>query len=171
MITARPIQFSQFKGIPNVEEVFERAALKASRRIEKLYAATFESWDEKPGIETKVTPRAVTVRLTGEKAFHWKLIDGGTEPRDILPRPENERQMLSFQRGWKAKTAPGSLSSGSGGKSGAFMHTPQVGGGYTAQQSIKARHWTPLIRKESKAIMHEELTKAFRIRTLLKGRS
>lgn len=171
MITARPIRFSQFKDIPDVEEIFERAALKASKPIAELYKATFATWEEKPGIEVKVTPKTVTIRLTGEKAFHWKLIDGGTEPRDILPRPENTSGMLSFQVGWTAKTTAGSLSSGSGGKSGPYLHVPQVGGGWTAQQSIEAREWTPVIREKSKAIMRDEITKAFRIRSLIRGRA
>lgn len=170
MITARPIQYRQFKDIPNIEEVFERAALKASKKIAKLYEETFATWEEKPGIEIKVTPKTVTVNLTGEKALHWKYIDVGTAPRDILPRPENTRGMLSFQPGWKAKTTPGNLSSGSGGKSGSYIHVPQVGGGWTAQQSIEARNWTPLIRQQSRAIMREEITKALRIYTFLKGR-
>lgn len=166
----RPIEFKQFKGIPDLEDVFERAALKTAQRVAKLYEATWDTWDEKPELEIKVTAKRVQIRLKGKKAEHWRYIDEGTAPRDILPRPENESGMLHFQRGWQAKTTPGVFGSGSGGKSGKYIHIPQVGGGVTKQQSITARNWTPEIRKEAKVIMREEITKALRIRSLIKGR-
>lgn len=164
-------QPNQFAQVPDLYKVFERAALKASPKIAALYEATYDTWDEKPTLQIKITPRRLEVQLTGEKAIHWKYIDEGTAPRDILPKASNKSGKLHFQAGWQAKTSRGSLSSGSGGKSGPYVHPTQVGGDVTAQQSIEARHWSPLIREKTQSIMREEITKALRIATLVKGRT
>lgn len=161
MITVRALtQFDVRRATQkyaDLERVFELAAQDAIPEIKALYEATWATWEEQPGIEPHLTERQLTFELTGEKAQHWFWIDQGTRPRDILPLPGNVNQTLDFRENFTAKTQRGVIGSGSGGKSGRYIHLPQVGGGVTAQQSIEARKWTPAIREKAREIMLKKI--------------
>lgn len=101
------------------------------------------TWNHKPGF--KITRDADSTSVgTDDEIFGY--VDGGTRPHDIRPRGKR----LKFQGGFKAKTTPGSLRSGSGGSSGAFVFAKVV-----HHPGTKARNFSKLVNERAQKLLEK----------------
>ena len=83
--------------------------------IKKDYARTVKSWAKKPEFEVQQSLKGGPSVLVGTDDVVYLFVDEGTRPHIIAPKGP---WPLRFQTGYKAKTSPGVLDSGSGGKFG-----------------------------------------------------
>lgn len=90
----------------------ERALDVLEKKATKMFEDTFSTWSNKPAITVQSTPSSRQIRVIGKI---YGYVDKGTRPHIITPK---RSRYLSFRGGYKAKTSPGVLSSGSGGASG-----------------------------------------------------
>jgi len=96
-------------------------------------------------------------------SLKYRYVDLGTEPHPITPRPSNKSGMLVFGSTFKARTKPGVLRTGDGGKSGMTVFTP-----YVKHPGIKEpRNFEATIDKEQIPLIKEDLRETFKILTPL----
>lgn len=108
------------------------AALKSLLRnttapeISDLFQATTEGWQQKPGWFQKFNfapdRLATMVYPVGQAANIYALVNAGSPAHPIAAR----RGLLRFQRGYRAATSPGVLTSRPKARFGAFVQTRLV---------------------------------------------
>ncbi len=96
-----------------------RAALRSEmheygQTVRREFEGVVSDWspESKPRftVEERMSDRGLVVivrpyaRRKASRIFGW--VDRGTRPHVIRPRPENERQLLFFRTGYRAKTKP-----------------------------------------------------------------
>lgn len=119
------------------QQALEKALDKSARGTVEDMKAVVRGWNHAPSPSVKKTAFAREVTIDDER---WTWLDKGTKPHIIRAR----KRFLVFQAGYRAKTAPGRLSSTGGGASG-----PTVFAKVVRHPGIKARNWTQRLAVES----------------------
>lgn len=107
-----------------VRKAMHSIGIKAKGTFRGITANWKEENQPRYNFETKNLKSSIrlTVYISGNvKVFNY--VSRGTEPHVILPR--NSRRLV-FRTGYKAKTQPGSLASGTGGASGPTVAALEV---------------------------------------------
>lgn len=110
------------------EAVFERQAqavlAEASTDMSQMFQKTTATWKHKVKWRTRtVVNSRLSYTAVGTDDDIYRFVSEGTKAHDIRPR---NKSRLSFRSGYKAKTRRRSLSSGSGGASGAWVSTKKT---------------------------------------------
>ena len=139
------------------------AGVDEGQDLEKSYELTVAPWEgEKPSFKPKVSTAggnlSVKVGPTGNKegVKKWGILNAGSPAHTIdVVRADK----LAFQTdGFKAKTKPGKLKSGSGSKaSGAFTFVESVN-----HPGFKARGWGITIARQNKKRFPKRVSTAIR---------
>lgn len=117
--------------------------IAAAAALKDLEGAV-RTWKHKPGFKITRDTDSTSVG-TDDKIFGY--VDGGTKPHTIRPK----KKRLKFQGGFTAKSRPGSLSSGAGGKSGGFVFAKVV-----HHPGTKARHFSKLVNERAQTLLETE---------------
>ena len=134
---------------------------KVEREMKKDFEATQETWqpEDKAKFGSIISMRGggpTVVVAPEENGDIWTLVNNGAPPHDIAPTVEGG--LLTFQSGYTAKTTPGVIGSGQGGKFGPkvkrkIVHHPgHVGRKFTVAIQNK---WLPKFRSMAEAAMRD----------------
>ena len=118
------------------------ATREAAKEIRRDFERPVRTWDHQPSIfeEIRVTPSVAEALVgTDDKIFLW--LDQGTRRHWIEPVRANALRFLS---GYHAKTSPGSLQAGGGGRFGEVRFSK---GHY--RKGITPRRFTDQIQRRS----------------------
>lgn len=132
------VNLSQFKN----PELFARAIQNGFRAVTEAiradFKATTNTWNHKPKFERKTRGFANMEIVTDDKI--WIMLNQGTKPHLILPKPTNKSQRLRFKwdgfGSYGAKTKPKFL----GSRSARYPKTP-VSRRMVRHPGTKARDW------------------------------
>lgn len=124
----------------------QAAAEEALRRYERITS----DWKTKVTFHIRKLKGGVAVG-TRNKVFNF--VDKGTKPHIIRPK---RSRVLRFQASYKAKTRPGSLTSGGGGATGSTVFTARP----VQHPGTQAREFTPRIAAEMRKVYSREMRKA-----------
>jgi hypothetical protein len=124
-------------------KVMQPIAKQIEREILTRRQRTTQSWQHKPSfdVQTEVTPDGLSVREGTSDAI-YTFVDRGTRGNYPI-EPKGPGYPLVFQSGYRAKTMPGYLGSGSGGPFG-----PRVGAYRVIHPGIRARRFSERIFQE-----------------------
>lgn len=117
----------------------------ATRAIQD-YQSTTRTWKHKPSFRIAHKGDSVTVGTDDEI---YGYVDKGTRPHTIRPR---RAKVLRFSSGYRAKTTPGSLGSGSGGATGGAVYRR-----FVQHPGTKARRFTELVQKRADDFFPDEM--------------
>ena len=117
------------------------ALRKEGTAIKKEYKKTTKTWRRQPEFEVLIglTGKDASV-LVGKSSRIYGYVDKGTRDHYV---PRSGVATMAFRPGYRAKTTPGKIGSGSGGASG----TRIVRRGRWMVRGIKARGFSPAIQK------------------------
>jgi hypothetical protein len=110
----------------------------------KDFEGAVRTWRHKPSFRITRDEDSTSVG-TDDKIFGY--VDGGTRPHLIRPK----KKRLRFQTGFSAKSSPGSLSSGRGGRSGPFVFARVV-----RHPGTKARNFSKLVNERAQTLLTAE---------------
>lgn len=117
-------------AFPDAEEILMAAYGAVTDEIFSAYQSTWSTWDEKPQIAlTQVAPGRYNIIFDDSEASkNWEHADKGSadHPRSIVPRPDNQKGLLIFNRDYTPRTRPGSLSSGQNAKTGPIQRRTEI---------------------------------------------
>lgn len=121
------------------------------------FVATTNTWKHKPKfIVKRETP---TSRIIYTEDDVWNMLEVGTRPHIIRPKPTNRSGMLRFKwdgfGSYGAKTKPGSLSS-----KGARYPTTPVRRRVVKHPGTKARRWTIAAKDKYRTLMPRIIQRA-----------
>ena len=126
-----------------------------ARAVERDYKETVKTWETKVEFETIISLRGGKAEfLVGTSSKIYEYVDKGTRPHVIKPK---KAKFLRFQSGYRAKTTPGVISSGSGGRSGDVVYSKGV-----MHPGTKARNFSKLINKKYERRFKDEMHAAMR---------
>lgn len=137
-------------GTPHPPEVLLKKMEAANKRlaqgIRDDYAKTVRTWEKKPKfkvIRVRDPSGAIVFEISTDN-FIYKIVDEGSEPHIIRPKPDNPTGFLWFRSPYNAKTKPNVLGSGKGGiAAGAKLHRATE----VRHPGTKARNFTLMIKK------------------------
>jgi hypothetical protein len=124
----------------------------------KKLEGTVKSWKNKPGFETLIgLDKGTATALTGpvgnkDAVQHWEWTDEGTKPHTIRAR---RKPYLRFRYPSKAKTKPGSFTSGRGSKGRNWAMVRSV-----SHPGTKARNWSKKLQKQRRRPYTRSMIKA-----------
>jgi hypothetical protein len=130
----------------NLNEKAMRAALldglkDVAKDVDADFAKTYATWKRKPEFTTEVEMRdrggKFTVSTDNEI---YRYMDEGTKPHIIRPK---KAQKLFFRTGYRAKTTPRVIGSGSGGANG-----PDVFANVVHHPGTKAREFAETLKEK-----------------------
>jgi hypothetical protein len=135
-----------------LSRVIENALSAAALGAKADFGVTAQTWSK----ESK--PRFSILRKTGERIVYtgskiYKFVDGGTKPHNIVAKG---KKPLKFKSGYRAKTSPGKIGSGSGGTSGSWVSKRMIKHPGTKPRKFSetiAKKW----RKELPEIMQRSI--------------
>ena len=143
------------------DTVFETQLTREAKAIEKGivndYKATCSTWKNKPKIESLTSVKNGSIDIMVDVIGDiYAYVDKGTKPHSIFPK---RAKFLRFKSQYRAKTAPGVLSSWNGGGSGGNVFRKAV-----RHPGIKGRKFSEMIKKKWDAryqlLMQQALTRA-----------
>lgn len=157
------INFTAKLPKPFNQSAFNQAFGNSLERIVKGVKADFDkttnSWSHKPDWtqETKVGPSIVSFKVvTTDQRYTW--VNSGTATgrggSSYVIRPRTAKA-LAYRENFKAKTTPGVLSSGGGGRTGAYVVRP-----FTIHPGMKARKFDIAVKKVWEPKFIAEMTAA-----------
>lgn len=124
------------------------AMRKAGTQVKADFEKTTATWKHKPKFEMLISltqPGPQLLVSTDDEIYGY--LDRGTRADYEIwagyYTGKSNKKALVFQKGYKAKTTPGVIGSGSGGSFGAIRHTP-----YVVHPGIKARDFEGAIKKK-----------------------
>jgi hypothetical protein len=146
-------QGGRFISPKQVQKAVDEGYAKLAALTVEGYEKTTSTWDNKPTFTIKITRKGFTVTTTNAI---YIFVDEGTRPHRIMPRRPDG--VLRFNAPFRAKTRPGSLSSGSGGSGPDTVYSRGVN-----HPGSKARGFTEGIQKRidkvKAGIMQAEIDK------------
>jgi len=121
------------------------------------FVATTNTWKHKPKFITK--PQLPLARVIYTEDDIWNMLEVGTRPHIIRPKPSNKSGMLRFAwdgyGSYGAKTTPGSLSS----KSARYPKT-RVRRRFVKHPGTKPRKWTIVAKEKYAKLMPRIMQRA-----------
>lgn len=147
MIKVKPIlPTGQKLRVSVYQRVVERTLDLMAQRTKQLYQGATKSWSGPPKVEI-ITQEFSRIVVVDSPVFDF--VDQGTRAHRIIAR---RGRALRFRGGFRAKSSPGSLSSGAGGASGDYRYARAVN-----HPGTKPRHYT----KKIQAIADQEFPRIF----------
>ena len=148
--------------VDRVRDELEGTLEDVKQDMIKDFEGTVANWSTEVDFEGRKIIRPDELRIivypTGPGAEIWGYVNAGTRPHPIYPRAGG---VLAFQGGFRAKTRPGSLRSGAGGRSGPTVFSKGV-----QHPGTEARNFTGQIadkyRPEFARLCHNGLRRALR---------
>lgn len=111
-----------------LEKAVRNTMVMQAKAVAADFGATTNSWNHKVEFKTQTVNEIDQIISTGDPI--WIMLEKGTKPHPIFPRPTNKSQRLRFQWGgfgsYKAKSRPGQLRSYKGGPSGGIVYRRSV---------------------------------------------
>ena len=131
------------------------AMRKAGTQVKLDFEQTTKTWKRKPKFEMVIslTPPGPQL-IVGTDDEIYRYVDEGTRPHIILPR---RAKALRFQSGYKAKTSPGVIGSGSGGSFGNVVFSQGV-----HHPGTQARDFEGAIKKKREKWFKQQMTNAMK---------
>lgn len=147
------------------------AVLRVGRGIQRDYEKTVKTWDEKPSfIMTRDLSHQPISFFVGTDNLTYKFVDEGTGTGreegggDSYPIFPVTAKALAYQQDFTPKTTPMSLTSTSGGKSGAMLIR-----NYVEHPGIEARKFTTTIREKWRPRFKKAMEEAIKSGVLATG--
>jgi len=138
--TLKPIKpKGKLFDLPKIEQAVKEAMQEVAEDAKADYERTVSSWNHKPTFEITPTKDGAIV---GTEDQIYEYVDEGTRPHTI--QIKNAR-VLRFRGGYRAKTRPGVIGSGSGGASGDFVYTNKP----IQHPGTKARRFTQMVQRKA----------------------
>lgn len=132
------VNLSQFKNPQQFAQAIQNGMLGVAEAIRADFKATTITWKHKPRFEKRTKGFADIEIVTDDKI--WIMLNYGTKPHLILPKPTNKSQRLRFRwdgfGSYKAKTKPNFL-----GSKGATYPKTLVSRRMVRHPGTKARNW------------------------------
>jgi len=126
------------------------------RAIKKDYQETVKTWEHKVVFTSIISLKGGPSVLVGTDDEIYGMVNNGTKPHDIAPK--NPKGKLVYQVTYVAKTQPGVIGSGPGGKSGKYTMRGRV-----HHPGFKARKFDDAINKKWKDQYKRRAEEAMRI--------
>jgi hypothetical protein len=121
------------------------------------FGATTNTWKHRVQFFNKPVREIDQIITTTDPI--WLMLEAGTRPHAIMPKPTNKSGLLRFQWGgpgsYKAKTAPGQLTSFKGGARGPIVFRRRVWHPGTAP-----RLWIPTAAAKWQSLLPETVQRA-----------
>lgn len=133
-----------------MRKALEKGLERFIKKPQKDFEKTTSTWEH--GVEFPIEDRSSAGRLamfTGTDDEVYAMVNDGTEPHIIRPV---KAQVLAFPVGYKAKTSPGRISSGSGGASGLMAFAREI-----HHPGTKARHFDKAIADKWQSKFRSEM--------------
>lgn len=152
------------------KRVVRNALRTEGRKIRKEFEETTKTWDHKVEFREHthlaVKDRVMSVEVeTDDLIYHF--VSGGTKPHPIEPKKKGG--VLVFRAGYKAKTTPRIIGSGSGGSFGGTVFAKRI----PRHPGTTAREFPRMIRRKRMPKFYKAMltawTKAVRATGLMFG--
>lgn len=128
----------------------QEAGHKTGKEAVRLFRGTTRTWSHQPSFDYAVEAGGKSFDvLAGTGNQIYRYVDEGTRPHVIAGR-----HLLAFRANYQAKTSPGSLQARSGGASGPMVFAKRV-----MHPGIRARGFTPLVKKKAGTFAVEEFNR------------
>lgn len=136
-------------NLSDLDNIIDRATRRFSDNERRSFARTVQTWKRKPAFKvfpSKPISRGFRVVAVGPNADIYRYVSRGTKPHVIRPKGKANggADRLRFQTGYTAKTKPGRISAGSGGKFGPTVYHDEV-----MHPGIEARDFEGQIRAKA----------------------
>lgn len=125
--------------IPRIIKAKEEGMREVAEEAKDDLERCVSNWNNKPTFEI-IPTRDGFIIGTEDQIFEY--VDEGTRPHTI--QIKNAR-VLRFRPGYRAKTRPGVIGSGSGGASGGFVYTNKP----IQHPGTKARRFTQMVQRKA----------------------
>lgn len=140
------------------KQILRTALRKEGRHVLKDFEETTKTWDHEVDFKTHTHLAMADVIMSVEVETDdeiYNYVSGGTKPHPIVPKKKGG--VLVFKGGYKAKTAPRQIGSGSGGPFGPTVFAKAV-----KHPGTKARRFPTVIWKKRMPEFYKVMWAAWR---------
>lgn len=150
--TFTPILPGPFK----YQEIYKRMEAvirRVTEGVKRDFENTTDSWSDRPKFELRITVAPTEIAgVTWTSNMIWRLLSIGTgihgpKHQPYIIRPTNA-SVLAFSEGYRAKTHPGILGSGTGGPTGGTVFATVV-----EHYGVEGRNWPQAAAKKYRPLL------------------